>query len=81
GQAFSIAYRCVLRDPSKNHTTPPTFPTSPGRRVREDNGAAEWESIDNRRPLTSIRLTLRFHDQTSDTQRNLTLVLPLTDKK
>ena len=81
GQAFSIAYRCVLRDTSKNHTAPAGFPTSPGRRVREANGAAEWESFDNRRPLTSIRMTLRFHDQTSDTQRNLTLVLPLTDKK
>jgi len=79
---FQIAYRCVGRQGSATSAAnPPVFPTAAGRRVRERNDELEWESIDNRRPLTSIRMTLRFHDQTSDTQRNLTLVLPLTDKK
>lgn len=82
-QKFQVAYRCVGRQGSgtSHGSIPPGFPTAPGRRKRERNDELEWESIDNRRPLTSIRLTLRFHDQTSDTQRNLTLVLPLTDKK
>jgi len=82
-QKFQIAYRCVGRQGSatSHASIPPGFPTAAGRRVRERNDELEWESIDNRRPLTSIRMTLRFHDQTSDTQRNLTLVLPLTDKK
>jgi hypothetical protein len=82
-QRFQVAYRCVARQGSgtSHGSIPPGFPTAPGRRKRERNDELEWESIDNRRPLTSIRLTLRFHDQTSDTQRNLTLVLPLTDKK
>ncbi len=80
---FQIAYRCVGRQGNfRSHPTlPPAFPTSPGRRVREANDQLEWESIDNRRPLSSIRMTLRFMDQTTNTQRNLTLILSLTDKE
>jgi hypothetical protein len=80
-QAFQVAYRCVFRDPSLPHVAPPAFPQYPGRRVREVNGAAEWESFDNRRPLSSLRMTLRFMDQTTNTQRTLTLILSLTDKE
>ena len=79
---FQIAYRCVgLQGTATSAANPPGFPTAPGRRFRERNDELEWESLDNRRPLTSIRMTLRFYDQTSDTQRNLTLVIPLTDRK
>jgi len=79
---FQIAYRCVGRQgTATSAANPPGFPTAPGRRFRERNDELEWESLDNRRPLTSIRMTLRFYDQTSDTQRNLTLVIPLTDRK
>lgn len=78
---FNVAYRCVARQGSfMSAATPPQFATAPSRRVR-DNDELEWESFDNRRPLTSIRITLRFMDQTSDTQRQLSLVIPLTDKK
>ena len=79
---FSIAYRCVGRQGTfRSALTPPQFATAPGRRIREVNDAIEWESFDNRRPLSSIRITLRFMDQTTDTQRQLSLVIPLTDKK
>jgi prepilin-type N-terminal cleavage/methylation domain-containing protein len=79
---FQIAYRCVGRQGSfQSSATPPTFSTSPGRRIREANGELEWESIDNRRPLSSIRMTLRFMDQTTNTQRTLSLILSLTDEK
>ena len=79
---FSIAYRCVGRQGTfRSALTPPQFATAPGRWIREVNDAIEWESFDNRRPLSSIRITLRFMDQTTDTQRQLSLVIPLTDKK
>ncbi len=79
---FAIAYRCVARQGSfTSAANPPVFATAPGRRIRELNDELEWESFDNRRPLSSIRLTLRFMDQTTDTQRQLSLIIPLTDKK
>jgi prepilin-type N-terminal cleavage/methylation domain-containing protein len=79
---FNIAYRCVARQGAFTSAgTKPGFATAPGRRIRELNDELEWESFDNRRPLSSIRLTLRFMDQTSDTQRQLSLIIPLTDKK
>ncbi len=80
---FNIAYRCVGRQGAfTSHTSSPGFPTAPGRRSRELGiDQLEWESFDNRRPLTSIRLTLRFMDQSTDTQRQLSLIITLTDKK
>lgn len=79
---FSVAYRCVARQGGfTSALTRPGFATAPGRRIRELNDELEWESFDNRRPLASIRLTLRFMDQTTDTQRQLSLIIPLTDKK
>ncbi|MGV2336486.1 MAG UNVERIFIED_CONTAM: hypothetical protein LVR18_21065 [Planctomycetaceae bacterium] len=78
---FQIALRCVgTQNTATSAATPPTFPNTPGRRVRELNNDIEWESIDNRRPLRSLRLTIRYHDQSTDTQRTLSLVIPLTDK-
>ena len=79
---FQIALRCVgVQGSGTSHgTTPPTFPSAPGRRVRELNDQIEWESFDNRRPLRSIRLTIRYNDQSTDSQRTLSLVIPLTDK-
>ena len=79
---FNIAYRCVGGQGSfTSDNVPPGFPTAAGRRSRELNNELEWESFDNRRPLTSIRLTLRFMDQSTETQRQLSLIIPLTDKK
>jgi len=79
---FNIAYRCVNGQGSfTSAVSPPGFPTAPGRRSRESNGELEWESFDNRRPLSSIRLTLRFMDQSTETQRQMSLIIPLIDKK
>lgn len=79
---FNIAYRCVGRQGGfTSAVTPPGFPTAPGRRSRELNNELEWESFDNRRPLSSVRLTLRFMDQSTETQRQLSLIIPLIDKK
>ena len=80
---FSIAYRFVRQiSGSVSGGTPPFRPPStPGSRVREVNGTIEWEAVDNRVPLKSIRVTLRIHDVTTDALRNLTLIIPLTDKE
>ena len=81
---FQFALRCVDVRPKQPNdpVTPPTFPGNPGRRIREvtNSQEIEWESFDNRRPLRSIRLTIRFNDQSTDTQRTLSIVIPLTDK-
>lgn len=75
-QAFHIAYRCIFAG-TTNITTPPSWPTAPGRRVTD--GTVVWEAIDNRRPLESVRVQFRFYDKTSDTLKQLSLVIPLTD--
>ncbi|MFZ9090537.1 MAG: hypothetical protein ACO3FE_10640, partial [Planctomycetaceae bacterium] len=59
----------------------PNFPNTPGARVREANGNLDWEALDNRVPLQSIRITLRLHDVTTDSLRNLSLIIPLTDQQ
>lgn len=84
-QAFHIAYRCIgVNNLDGDGTTGetgasvPGFPGVPGRLVTDNE--VTWESFDNRRPLQSVRLTIRFMDQTTDTMRQLSLILPLTDK-
>ena len=74
--AFHLAYRCIFAG-TTNNTTPPSWPTATGRRVTD--GTVVWEAIDNRRPLESVRVQFRFHDKTSDTLKQLSLVIPLTD--
>ncbi|MCH2201942.1 MAG: type II secretion system GspH family protein [Fuerstiella sp.] len=74
-QAFQIVYQLV--EPGTTDGSPPTWPTAPGRRVAD--GTAEWEAVDNRRPLKSVRMMIRFKDQASDQIRQLTMNLPLTD--
>ena len=81
-QAFHIAYVCVSGDDMngdgvRTGMSPPNFPTAPGRRVTD--GEVIWESFDNRRPLESVRVQFRFYDKTSDTLKQLSLVIPLTD--
>ncbi len=84
-QAFQIAYRCIRAGDSG--PVPPTFPSTPGKRVSETIPPgpsapvpAVWESIDNRRPLQSMRLTIRFMNETSGEPRQLTLLLPLASR-
>ena len=74
--AFHLAYRCIFAG-TTHITTPPSWPTAPSRRVTD--GTVVWEAIDNRRPLESVRVQFRFYDKTSDTLKQLSLVIPLTD--
>ena len=79
-QTFQIAYRCVAVTggaTSAPVSSPPSFGDTPGLRISDNE--VIWESFDNRRPLKSIRITIRFMNQKSDEPRQMTLVLPLTD--
>lgn len=76
-QGFQIAYLCTIGGTSSN-VTPPTWPTTPGATVN-DNGV-EWTAFDNRRPLESVRLTVRFLDPPSGQIRQLSMILPMTDE-
>lgn len=84
-QAFQIAYRCVAvndADSSGSFDTGasiPSFPAKPGRKVTD--GELVWESIDNRRPLQTVRLTIRFIDQSTDNMRQLSLVIPVNEEQ
>jgi prepilin-type N-terminal cleavage/methylation domain-containing protein len=75
GQGFQFAYRCVVAGTSG--ASPPVWPTTDAKRFTE-NGVT-WDSIDNRRSLKAVRITIRFQNQKSKNMRQLTLVLPLTD--
>ncbi|MBL8815812.1 MAG: prepilin-type N-terminal cleavage/methylation domain-containing protein [Planctomyces sp.] len=74
---FQIAYRCVVSGTSGPIS--PIWPRAPGRRITD--GSCVWESFDNRRPLQSMRVTVRFMDQTTDTMRQVSLIMPMTDKE
>jgi len=72
---FHIAYRCVTAGTTPA-TPPPVWPKTPGQVVTD--GAVQWEAIDNRQPLKSIRIVLRFQEPNTETLRQLTLLLPMT---
>ena len=74
--AFQLAYRCIFAGTTSG-SPPQQWPTAAGRRVTD--GTVVWEAIDNRRPLESVRVQFRFYDKTSDTLKQLSLVIPLTD--
>ena len=80
-QSVHIAYRCVG---TTNGTTSGTSGTivppwqSPGLRFQD--GDLLWEGFQNYQPLKSIRLTISFIEPNSETPKQLTLVLPLTDE-
>lgn len=82
GISLSRVYRVVgIQGSGTSATSPPSFPKAPGKRVRESNNEIEWESLDNLRPLSSVRLTVRFLDPQSESLRQLTLIIPLIDRK
>lgn len=84
-QAFNIGYVCIEANDIngingiETGASPPVFPTSPGRTITD--GEVKWLSFDNRRPLKSIRLQIRFQDKTSDTMRQVSLVIPMTEER
>jgi hypothetical protein len=84
-QAFNIGYVCIEANDIngmngiETGSSPPVFPTTPGRTITD--GEVKWLSFDNRRPLKSIRLQIRFQDKTSDTMRQVSLVIPMTEER
>jgi type II secretory pathway pseudopilin PulG len=72
---FLIAYRCVADGTSSSVITGSPSASAPGQRISD--GTTLWESFDNRIPLTTIRMTLRYINETSGDPRQLTLVLPV----
>ncbi|MEZ6132074.1 MAG: type II secretion system protein [Planctomycetaceae bacterium] len=74
---FQIAYRCVVAgDPGLVPTAPIAWPKTPGQRITF--GGTQWEAIDNRQPLKSIRVKVRFQDPNTELLRQVTLTLPIT---
>jgi len=75
---FLVAYRCILPIGTVgNSSATGSGPTasSPGQRISDND--VLWESFDNRVPLTTIRMTLRYINETTGDPRQLTLVLPI----
>ncbi len=79
---FHIAYRCVvppLGQPSGNPGLAPgsiNWPKTPGLRITF--GGTQWEAFDNRQPLKSMRVKIRFQDPSTELLRQVTLNLPVT---
>lgn len=76
---FHIAYRCVF---AGNPGTQPSaldtinWPKTPGLRITF--GGTQWEAFDNRQPLKSMRVKIRFQDPSTELLRQVTLNLPIT---
>lgn len=76
---FHIAYRCVVGgnpglQPSPLDTI--NWPKTPGLRITF--GGTQWEAFDNRQPLKSMRVKIRFQDPSTELLRQVTLNLPIT---
>jgi len=69
---FAVAYRCISGGTSG--TNKPSLATP---RQRISDGTVVWESFDNRVPLKTMRMTLRFVNSSNGDPRHLTLMLPL----
>jgi len=72
---FLIAYRCIADGTSSAVSTSSPSASAAGQRISD--GTTLWESFDNRVPLTTIRMTLRYINETTGDPRQLTLVLPV----
>ncbi len=79
-QSVHIAYRCMaLVGGGTPPNSGPGVPgwQSPGLRF-VDNGVI-WEGFVNYQPLKSVRLTIRFLDESSQQPKQLTLIMPMSD--
>ena len=85
-QSVHIAYRCVgttngtntspgICNGTSGNTVPPW--QSPGLTFLDND--LLWQGFQNYQPLKSIRLTISFIEPNSETPKQLTLVLPMTD--
>jgi type II secretory pathway pseudopilin PulG len=75
---FLMAYKCVL-PPGIVGTSSAVGdgPTASALGQRISDNDVLWESFDNRVPLTTIRMTLRYINETTGDPRQLTLVMPV----
>lgn len=69
---FAIGYRCINAG-----TTGVVKPSLSSPRQRIADGTVVWESFDNRVPLKTMRMTLRYVNSNNGDPRHLTLVMPL----
>jgi type II secretory pathway pseudopilin PulG len=82
-QGVHIAYRCVGTVSGNasgvSDTTQPVW-RSPGLRFVDNsvNGLI-WEGFNNFQPLKSVRLTIRFIDESSQQPKQLSLIIPMAD--
>ena len=80
-ESIHVAYRCVATTNGTNMGTSGTLLPpwqSPGLRFQD--GDLLWEGFQNYEPLKSVRLTISFIEPNSETPKQLTLVLPMTDE-
>jgi hypothetical protein len=81
-ESLHYAYRCVgVVDTNFTPNSGTTVPgwQSPGLRFVDGN--LLWEGFSNISPLKAVRLTIRFIEPTSETLKQLTLVMPITDEE
>ena len=82
-QSVHIAYRCMgttTGATSGQSLAAPSVPSwqSPGLRFTDNE--LIWEGFNNFNPLRSVRLTIRFLEPNSETPKQLTLIMPMTDE-
>lgn len=84
---YQIAFRCIGQTDTttgNNNGTnetgaiQPSWSTTPGRRTTD--GEYVWETIDNTRSLSAVRITIRFKNEKSGDMRQLTVVLPVSEE-
>jgi prepilin-type N-terminal cleavage/methylation domain-containing protein len=81
-ESIHIAFRCLGSvTGGTGGTSGTSMPAwqSPGLQFVDND--LLWESFSNSSPLKSVRLTIRFTEPTSETPKQLTLVMPLTDEE
>jgi hypothetical protein len=79
-QSVHVAYRCLGKTDGSTSgfsgATPPGW-QSPGLSFVDNE--LLWEGFDNTNPLKSVRITIRFIEPHSETPKQLTLIMPMTD--
>ena len=79
-QSVHVAYRCLGKTDGMTSgfsgATPPGW-QSPGLSFVDNE--LLWQGFDNTSPLKSVRITIRFIEPHSETPKQLSLIMPMTD--
>ena len=70
-------FECVEAPLNTSSSEQPPWGSTPGQRQRMSDGYV-WQVQSNLRPLTAIRITVRFLHRRSGKMRQMTLIQPLT---